>query len=276
MLLEAYEDAPAFERAAADWLKADEIRNSLCLSILQTAIRAKGDARGWVISDSGGPRAVLLQTVPGLLCLAGSDRDAAIWAADNARVRFQNVFGAAKTVEPFARRWSEVHRVKRSLQTAMTFYVLTKLEAFRDPGGALRTADQNEAEEIIRLSLEAAREMCLPEAEQTLEFHSKAVPRLIAERRQFVWMERGRIVAIARYAPTLPDAGARIGMVYTLPGSRGRGYGAAITGAITRMLLESGQRWVSLFADDANPTSNGVYRRLGYVPHHAAQSWRIG
>ena len=80
---------------------------------------------------------------------------------------------------------------------------------------------------------------------------------------------------IPKFAPSLPHGGARIGMVYTIPEFRGRGYGAAITGSLARVLLEGGQRWVSLFADDLNPTSTGIYRRLGFQPNHPAQMWRI-
>jgi predicted GNAT family acetyltransferase len=62
------------------------------------------------------------------------------------------------------------------------------------------------------------------------------------------------------------DAGARVGPVYTPPESRRRGYAGAITAAISRRALDDGAPQVSLFTDLANPISNGVYQRLGYVP----------
>jgi len=54
--------------------------------------------------------------------------------------------------------------------------------------------------------------------------------------------------------------------VYTPPEHRGRGYAAAATAAVTRRLLDAGTREVLLFTDLANPTSNRLYRRLGYRP----------
>jgi GNAT superfamily N-acetyltransferase len=58
----------------------------------------------------------------------------------------------------------------------------------------------------------------------------------------------------------------RIGPVYTPPEHRGRGIGAAVTAALSRAALDSGARDVLLFTDQANPTSNGIYQRLGYEP----------
>jgi predicted GNAT family acetyltransferase len=59
---------------------------------------------------------------------------------------------------------------------------------------------------------------------------------------------------------------ARIGPVYTPPQSRGRGYGSAVTAAITQLATSRGAESVVLFTDLANPTSNSIYRRLGYEP----------
>lgn len=58
----------------------------------------------------------------------------------------------------------------------------------------------------------------------------------------------------------------RIGPVYTPPEHRRRGIGAAVTGALSQAALDAGARDVLLFTDLANPTSNGIYQRLGYEP----------
>jgi predicted GNAT family acetyltransferase len=54
--------------------------------------------------------------------------------------------------------------------------------------------------------------------------------------------------------------------VYTPPGLRGRGYGGAVTAAVTRAALDAGAEDVVLFTDLANPISNALYQRLGYRP----------
>jgi uncharacterized protein len=60
--------------------------------------------------------------------------------------------------------------------------------------------------------------------------------------------------------------GIRIGPVYTPPEHRGRGYATACVAELSRLLLERGRRFCMLYTDLANPTSNRIYRRIGYEP----------
>ncbi|GAC1334239.1 MAG: GNAT family N-acetyltransferase [Candidatus Dormibacteria bacterium] len=57
----------------------------------------------------------------------------------------------------------------------------------------------------------------------------------------------------------------RIGPVYTPPARRRQGYAGALTAAVSRDLLTQGAR-CCLFTDLRNPTSNHVYRAIGYRP----------
>lgn len=81
----------------------------------------------------------------------------------------------------------------------------------------------------------------------------------------FLWLDAsGTPVSLAARRPVLGGS-ARIGPVYTPPQHRGRGYGSAVTAAATRSILAEGAVPV-LFTDLANPTSNKIYRALGYRP----------
>ena len=54
--------------------------------------------------------------------------------------------------------------------------------------------------------------------------------------------------------------------MYTLPRHRGRGYATTLVGAMVRQCLGAGVQRVFLVTDLDNPTSNGVYARLGFRP----------
>ncbi|MFF4213347.1 GNAT family N-acetyltransferase [Streptomyces sp. NPDC001796] len=58
----------------------------------------------------------------------------------------------------------------------------------------------------------------------------------------------------------------RVATVYTPAPFRGRGYAGGATAAVSRAALDAGAKEVLLFTDLANPTSNGLYQRLGYRP----------
>ncbi|MCX5403940.1 GNAT family N-acetyltransferase [Streptomyces sp. NBC_00335] len=80
-----------------------------------------------------------------------------------------------------------------------------------------------------------------------------------------LWEDAGVPVSLAGFFRPI-DAVTRIGPVYTPPELRGRGYAAGVTYAATEAAHAAGAAEVLLFTDLANPTSNGVYQRLGYTP----------
>lgn len=77
--------------------------------------------------------------------------------------------------------------------------------------------------------------------------------------------EDGEPVSLAGWGGMTPN-GVRVGPVYTPPGHRPRGYGSAITAAVSAERLASGRRFCCLYTDLANPTSNRIYLDIGYEP----------
>ncbi|MFC8693790.1 GNAT family N-acetyltransferase [Streptomyces parvus] len=80
-----------------------------------------------------------------------------------------------------------------------------------------------------------------------------------------LWESGGTPVALAGRSRMLAGT-VRVTSVYTPPEFRGRGFGAAVTTEASRAARAEGAAEVLLFADLANPTSNGVYLRIGYEP----------
>ncbi|UVS77259.1 putative acetyltransferase [Actinokineospora sp. UTMC 2448] len=94
-------------------------------------------------------------------------------------------------------------------------------------------------------------------------------------RRFGMWCDPdGTAVAMAGVSPPLHGM-SRIGPVYTAKDQRGRGYGSAVTAAVTQAALDQGAREVLLFTDVTNPVSNAIYRRIGYRPVLEAVEHRL-
>ena len=87
-----------------------------------------------------------------------------------------------------------------------------------------------------------------------------------------LWDHEGDVVSLAAFGGETPN-GMRIGPVYTPPERRRRGYASAITAALSEQLLASGRRFCFLYTDLANPTSNRIYRAIGY--EHVCDSAEI-
>jgi predicted GNAT family acetyltransferase len=77
------------------------------------------------------------------------------------------------------------------------------------------------------------------------------------------WERDGIPVSLAGFGGPTPT-GMRIGPVYTPPSHRRRGYASALVAAVSQQLLDNGRAHCFLFTDLSNPTSNNVYRRIGY------------
>ncbi len=117
--------------------------------------------------------------------------------------------------------------------------------------------------------VEAIGETAVEDAESTLE-HRLSDP----HGGIVLWEVGGAPVSLAGFGGPTAN-GIRVGPVYTPRELRRRGYGTALTARLTRSLLDHGRRFCFLFTDLANPTSNGIYMRIGYVPVTDVEEWRF-
>ncbi|MEU9474495.1 GNAT family N-acetyltransferase [Streptomyces sp. NPDC048191] len=86
-----------------------------------------------------------------------------------------------------------------------------------------------------------------------------------AEKRYMYWeTPDGTPVSMAGMNP-LVGGQVRVDPVYTPARLRGRGYAGAVTVEASRAALAAGAEEVVLFTNAANPTSNALYQRVGYV-----------
>ncbi len=87
----------------------------------------------------------------------------------------------------------------------------------------------------------------------------------------YLW-ENGVAVSLCAVGSPTPH-GIRIGPVYTPMERRGHGYASALVAAVSQIQLEAGRRFVYLFTDLANPTSNHIYQTIGYEPVADVEEW---
>ena len=128
----------------------------------------------------------------------------------------------------------------------------------------------------------AARQACRDEVELLVQWHEQfasdaglpardlltSVEQRLRTGGLWWWMDGDERVSMAGHvAPLATPGGAvgRIGPVFTPERFRRRGYAGAVTAAVVEQLLPRCAT-VMLLADAANPTSNGVYERLGFSP----------
>lgn len=268
MHIEVIDDVDAFAAAAGDLLAADEAHHTVLLSALQGARRAieRSEALpdGWltaVVRDRERVvatarcwrRTWVLSTGPeeALQALGG-------WAAQ--RGDFDGFVGPEASVHAFEGGGRLAARTHIELP-------LMRLEGTprqpRSVTGALRRATVDDLPLLL-----AWHEAFRVEARINLTAEQVAADLQRPGRldSQHLWIGDDRQPVGMIGGQTIAPSGARIGPVYTLPALRGRGIGGAMVAALSQQLLAAGARCVFLFTDASNPTSNALYRRIGFVP----------
>jgi predicted GNAT family acetyltransferase len=271
VVVKELDDPGAFLEAARPLLLEDEARNNLVFGIagtLRDHPSLYDEYRLWIVEDGDRTVGVALRTPPYNLALGGPARlvvakglAESLYAAG---IELPGVTGAAPEVEHFATAWETLARVARRQRMAQRIYRLTALRPVEDVSGRGRPA----TEEDRPLLLEWVRSFvaeAIPEGTPDLGPERTVDARLGESRGGFTIWEDGGPVSIAGWGGTTPN-GVRIGPVYTPPEYRRRGYGRAVTAAVSAERLASGRTFCFLYTDLANPTSNKIYTDIGYEP----------
>jgi GNAT superfamily N-acetyltransferase len=219
------------------------------------------------VADCGGIVGAALQTRGAVLLVNGLPPAAAKTAAvalASSRSALPAVRGTPCTADAFSEAWREVAGVDAVTWLEETLYRLDVLNPPHDVGGAARSAEPDDAELLVEwLDAYFVEAFGVPSNPAS----SRDVLRDIdsAGGHIVLWTVNGVPVGMARVHAAAAGM-SRVGPVYTSPENRGKGFGAALTAAAVRHAIRRGARDVVLFADDGNPVSNRIYRRLGFAP----------
>jgi predicted GNAT family acetyltransferase len=265
-------DLDEYLDTVSGFLRQAPIADTLLLTLTET-MRTRGanafsDRQvllGWWRDDEGAISAALLQTPPFALILSRCPQAA---VPDLVEVIGEYSAQAAQLNLPTEHEalFADVMAAKRGAiveaQERNRLYRLGQITP-PDPGpaGSDRPATSDDMELLVDWYLAFAADIG---HETTRDPSAQIESRLASDGIRLWQLADGTSVSMAWISPEIAGM-VRIGPVYTPAAHRGRGYGSAITAAISQGALDAGVRDVLLFTDLDNPTSNGIYQRLGYV-----------
>ncbi len=265
MKVQLLDDAAEFLLRAGPLLLADEARHNLIFGIAGTIRDHPGhypEHRFWLVLDGEEIAGAAVRTPPYNLVVAGRE-PALETLARELDEELPGVVGAVPELEAFARWWEARWDITREVTMSQAIYALENLIEPARPPGAPRPATEGDRGLLIEWLNDFARE-ALREESPNAEQHERIIDaRLNRADAGFVIWEDDGPVSLAGYGGTTPS-GSRIGPVYTPPEHRGRGYGSAVTAAVSAERLAAGRRFCFLYTDLANPVSNKIYVRMGY------------
>lgn len=271
MLLRRFIDPGDFLTAAEPFLIEREATNNVLLGLAAT-LRANPSFTiqppyFGVVNSGGQVVAAAVITPPNRLHLAYTAQpDALDLVAADVRAFYPllpGVSGPVPISRWFAERWQRLTGARFTRTMAERNYQLTQVNMPAGVPGQARRATAADldllADWYMAFEIEAF-------GDSTSDAQAR-VERVLATsgRGIYLWEDGPTAVSLAGFGSPTPH-GIRIGPVYTPPERRGRGYASALVADLSQRLLDEGRRYVFLFTDLKNATSNHIYQTIGYQP----------
>ncbi|MEV8033253.1 GNAT family N-acetyltransferase [Streptomyces sp. NPDC086182] len=265
-------DLDAFLGRTGDFLRSRPAQHTVALTVTDQ-LRRRGTGQFGerapvfgALERGGAVRAAFFRTPPYPFNLTplderGADTLAALLA--DAEIEVPGVTADTETAAAFAAAWQRRTGATAAPLRSERLYRLGDLTVPEPaPPGRARVAGEADRELLARWYTEFAE--AIGEGAHS-NADAWADDRISYGGITFWETPDGTPVAMAGATP--PIAGqVRVAPVYTPAHLRGRGYAGAVTTEVSRAAVAAGLQEVLLFTDLANPTSNGLYQRIGYRP----------
>lgn len=201
---------------------------------------------------TGAAHALLLSMMPSEAIQPVIEKAAALQSLTGFR-------GERSVAEAFAEQWFARTCERPVVNMELGFYELTRVILPLMAPGGMRLASASD------LDL-----MCSWEKEFTIEANlgdgthdpRPGKQRVIENGQQFLWQDHEPVSAAIWTYKT--DLSTKITGVYTPKHARGKNYARNLVACLSQKLLDEGSPRCVLYTDLSNPTSNALYKGLGY------------
>lgn len=245
---------------ARAFLVSDPVRHNLILTLLDNSVASPEPGRYWIVEVDGRTAGVVFQSpVQFVATVTPMPTEAVVAAVQNIihdGVELPGVCGEAATAAEFAGHWAEETKSPARPVQGQRIYELQSVISVRAVSGQLRRAGSHDRDLLV-----AWYSAFHDEAWESVSDLAPVVHRRVPTGELWIWEDEGPAAMAGVSGAT---AGVvRVGPVYTPPDRRNSGYASALVGAISTAARARGERCI-LYTDLANPTSNSIYRAIGY------------
>jgi uncharacterized protein len=258
--IEFAEDPVSVLSEAREFLASQPVLHNLILSILHARVAQPEPGRYWVAMERDRAVGLVLQSpLTFAATLTPMDRRVAVAMVDAIAavdIPLPGVNGDAAAAASFAGQWSERRKAGATPFQGNRLYELLEMGDATRIEGRLRQAQARDRSLMIQWARAFETEIGEPADDTEVR-----VDRGLGAGEFWLWDDgEARSMAVARK----PIEGVvRLSGVYTPAEKRNLGYAAACVHALSKHMRDAGFR-CALYTDLANPTSNSIYRRIGY------------
>ena len=174
------------------------------------------------------------------------------------KINIKGVVGETMYAEAFTNYSNKKMISNRSLLV----HKLEKVNPSEFPEGEFKPAKSNAVEYLSEWANQFQHDAhAFPKktkAEMTYQVRS-----LISKGDLFTWVNKGELYSMAAIVRKTKNLGI-VGLVYTPKHLRGKGYAKSCVSKLSEHILQNGFKNCGLFTESLNPTSNKIYKEIGY------------
>jgi len=292
MKFKLYNDIKMFYQDTYDILMRNEAQNLIPLGnvIMGNAGNDKTDWRdpaNWfmaTVSDDSGIRLTAIMTPPHNLTLYATDNqnddEAIICLIDGMMLQIgyidstpgvssktdyyvPGVMTEKSLAEDFTRLYTARKGVDYTIHKEMRIHQLLKVNPDIPTVGTIRLVQEKDMSFLPYWH--AGFHLDCFDTPPALEKEADACHYLIGTKSLYVLEVDGIPVSISKMRREMQSV-CGIGLVYTPPYFRGKGYATSCVAMVSQVILERGFTKSVLYTDLANPISNSIYKKIGYEP----------
>lgn len=270
MKVEFFSKSTEFLSRTGYLLISNEAKYGLIYGIAKRLVdnpHAYGKADPWfcTVRDEKELCAVAMRTPPHKVLLAYfsgdpvSLADVLIDSISEFSSSIPGVTGDLEIADPFAKHWCAKHKITIEGRMAQRVYKLEKINNIDFAPGKIRMALMGNKELVRQWAHSFHEDVFALASPNTPE--DDITPK-IEKRELYLWEDGVPVSMAAKGRPT--ENGITINSVYTPPELRRRGYATSCVAMLCKELLDSGYKFCMLYTDLANPTSNSIYKKIGF------------
>jgi len=271
MKTEFYNNNPGeFWNETIDILVENEAQNSIIMKCAQRFKDGQG-ADDWycatIKDDNGGIILSAMCTPPFNVVIYGTGNrhdekavELLVKELFNAGVTLNGVTGEKVLAEMFADYYTKLANKNSRIKVRLNSMVLKELSDVDFAAGFLREITEEDLCYLPYWMKEWAVDCNQGVGE--IVGYADYYKNQIGQSLSYVWVDKAPVSMAGLQSPMIN--GTNIGRVYTPPHFRNMGYATSCVWHLSKLLLDKGNKFVSLFADADYPVSNKVYQKIGF------------
>lgn len=265
-----YTDANEFYDKVVSFLEKDEAVNNLALGILSN-LRNNENSYGKIkpflalLEDGEIIKLVMIMTPPyNLQILGGGSNEVLTYAIDyliNENIEVPGIIGRKELCADIVNIWAEKSSFKPEISMDQRIYRLDQVNNTHDSKGCFKIADKEDSKTLVKWLMEFNKYIGENPDKDKAE---KQIKNLINKERAYLWVDKVPVAMVLAGRET--KNGITVSGVYTPEKFRNNGYATSCVAKVSKLLLEEGFKFCTLYTDLSNPTSNSIYMKIGYEP----------